>query len=318
MRLNHSYGRETFKRRKDRFLCCSLYFEQTETLYSRCISTARTSGDRMSRRATKSRAAMRDARSLPFFLTSVNDKKSGRPLRRERNDATDFVSLAFPPRVAAIPTSGLSRHAGGERRQPTESNGNSFLGNSLPEIYGRNWPSSARSDQRAIHLLESVQSDCASGYEKETGEGGEKKRERRANHHDNDRRMSRGKTEFHKPNLLIPSRYRRFSRIVRSASTATGKITDIPDIAREYHLYRFTRVSAPFLVRKRSLEKLSVKFVFHGELSEIGEKFAVGSSAELRRSISKGFLFFLERTCKCGWQTFNYYIDCRETVKRLF
>jgi len=132
---------------------------------------AGTSDDPMSRRATKSRAVRRDARSLTFFLSSVNDKKSEDPcVTNETAPRVFYPPPSFSPRVAATPSP--PRHAGGERRQPTESNGNSFLGNSLPEIYGRNWPSHARSDQRAIHLLESVQPNCVSGQnKKEKGEG---------------------------------------------------------------------------------------------------------------------------------------------------
>ena len=131
-------------------------------------------------------------------------------MRYERNGATGFLSPpSFSPRVAATPSP--PRHAGGERRQPTESNGNSFLGNSLPEIYGRNWPSHARSDQRAIHLLESVQPNCVSGQNKkekgegERGAGGGEEEICGVNHDDNDRRMFRGKMKFHKLHLLIPS-----------------------------------------------------------------------------------------------------------------
>lgn len=153
--LFYSCVAKTFERQKGRFPCCCLHFEQGDASFPLYFD-----GDSMSRRATKSRAARRNASLLSHIGQRQKVRRTLAPRTKRRHG--DFVCHGYPPRVAAIPNP--PRHAGGERRQPTESNGNSFLGNSLPEIYGRNWPSRARSDQRAIHLLELVQPDCASGH----------------------------------------------------------------------------------------------------------------------------------------------------------
>lgn len=171
----------------------------------------------------------RRGETFPFFLTSVNDKKFGGSLRTKRLRMPWFPSLCSLYRVHLV----TREENGGSRPNRMETR---FL-----EIAYRKFTEGIGLPVRDLTNELSTYSNWSSRIEPPVTMRKKERRERKrcsANYDDNDQEMFHGKTEFHKPDLLIPS------RISDRRRSPLAKIAGIPDRIESHtnHLSICTRI----------------------------------------------------------------------------